>query len=415
MSLQLRFKIMQFLQFFLWGAWLITFGAYAFNVLHLKGAEIGAIYGAMGIVSLFMPALIGIIADKWINKERVYALLHLGGALTLFGVSQTTDHQQVFWLMFLNSMCYMPTIPLGYTIAYSVLERNKLDNVKQFPKIRVWGTVGFILAMWLVSFLHLELSQLQFKIAAVAQLLLGLYAFSLPKCPPEPQLTNKSWSSRFGLDALTLFKQPQMAIFFIFSALLGMALQMSNTWSDPFLHSFDQNPLYAGTFAVNYPGVLFSLSNISETVFILAIPFFLRNYGIKKVMILSMCAWVLRFGLFALGNPGDGVFYLIISMLVYGCAFDFFNLSGSLFVEMNAPQHIRASAQGLFMMMVNGVGAFFGGISSGWLIDHQTVNDITNWHTIWLICAGIALLMALSFGLIFKYKHDPRLTDRFTH
>lgn len=404
MSLQLRFKIVQFLQFFLWGCWLVTFGAYAFNALHFKGYEIGAIYGSMGIVSLFMPGIIGIVADRFINKEQLYAGLHLFGACALFLISQTNDHQQIFWLMFFNSMCYMPTIPLGYTIAYTVLERHKLSSITEFPKIRVWGTIGFVLAMWLISLTHLELNSLQFVIAAVAQLILGIFAFTLPKCPPE-QITAKSWTSFFGLDAIKLFKNPQIAIFMIFSALLGVLLQMSNTWSDTFLHSFASNPAYAGTFAVRYPGLLFSLSPISETVFILAIPFFLRKYGIKTVMLLSMFAWVLRFGLFALGNPGDGLILLVISMLVYGCAFDFFNLSGSLYIETNTPASIRASAQGIFMMMVNGIGSFIGGILGGWLIDHMSSNEIPDWTTIWSIYSGIAAVMLLLFAVLFKYKH----------
>lgn len=404
MSLQLRFKTMQFLQFFLWGCWLITFGAYAFNKLDFKGYEIGAIYGSMGIVSLFMPGIIGIIADRFINKDKLYAILHLFGAITLFAISRTNDHQQIFWLMFVNAMCYMPTIPLGYTIIYTILERHKLDTITEFPKIRVWGTIGFVIAMWIISLMHLELNALQFIGAAIAQLILGIFAFTLPKCPPE-KIANKSWVSFFGLDALKLFKNPQIAIFMIFSALLGILLQASNTWSDPFLHSFASNPLYANTFAVRYPGLLFSLSPISEAVFILVIPFVLHRFGIKTVMLLSMLAWIFRFGFFALGNPGDGLILLISSMFIYGCAFNFFNLSGSLYIEMNTPANIRASAQGILMMMVNGLGAFIGGVLGGWMIDNVSINNNPNWTIIWSIYAGIAFIMMILFAILFKYKH----------
>lgn len=403
-----RLRIMQFLQFFLWGSWMVTFPAYALHKLHFSGSEIGAIYGSMGIVSLFMPGVIGIIADRWLNKEILYAILHIIGGVSLLLVSSSVSHQAIFWLLFVNSSCFMPTIPLGYTIIYVLFSKNQIDKISQFPKVRVWGTVGFVLAMWLVSLLHLELSSFQFLLGGSAELLLGVYALFLPACKPETKHAAISLLERFGLKALKLFLKPQLAVFFIFSALLGIMLQMSNTWSDAFLHSFDGIPQYADTFAVHYPGLLFSLSPISETVFILLIPFFLRYFGIKTVMIMSMVAWVIRFSFLAIGNPADGIWWWIASMLVYGCAFDFFNLSGSLFIELNTSSDVRASAQGLFMMMVNGVGACLGGFGGGWLVEHYTsaVQNHTNWFPIWMTCASVAGMMVVVFFFSFSYRHQ---------
>jgi len=406
---------MQFLQFFVWGAWLISLGSYMNNTLHFEGGEIGKIFATMGIAALFMPGLTGIIADKWMNAEKLYGLLHLVGAGALFYASTASTYEQMYVAMLLNLLAYMPTLSLANTVSYNALEKYKLDLVKDFPPIRVWGTVGFICAMWLVDLTGFKYSAAQLYVAAISAVVLGLYSFTLPPCPPERN-EKKTWLSAFGLDALVLFKQKKMAIFFLFSMLLGAALQITNTYGDTFLSSFASIPEYADSFGVKHSVILLSISQMSETLFILAIPFFLRHFGIKRVMLISMFAWVFRFGLFGLGNPGDGLWMLILSMIVYGMAFDFFNVSGSLFTEMEAHSGIRASAQGLFFMMTNGIGAFVGGYASGAVVDMFSVYAegggviSREWTPIWMIFAAYALVLALVFTVVFRYKHTPEKT-----
>ena len=330
MSIKFRLTAMQFLQFFVWGAWLISLGGYMGGTLHFEGGQIGAIFATMGIASLIMPGLTGIIADKWINAERLYGILHLIGAGALIYASTATTYNHMYWAMLLNMLVYMPTLSLANTVSYNALEKYKMDLIKDFPPIRVWGTVGFICAMWAVDLTGFKASSAQLYVAAISAAMLGLYAFTLPACPPM-RSEGKTMLSAFGLDALVLFKRKKMAIFFLFSMLLGAALQITNTYGDLFLGSFASIPEYADSFGVKHSVILLSISQMSETLFILAIPFFLKHFGIKRVMLISMFAWVFRFGLFALGDPGSGLWMLILSMIVYGMAFDFFNVSGSLF------------------------------------------------------------------------------------
>jgi len=409
MSLKLRLIAMNFLQFFVWGAWLITIGAYWFQNRHWGGAQFGAIFSTMGIASLFMPSLMGVIADKWINAEKLYGGLHLAGALVLFTVPLVDNPATLFWVMLLNMMCYMPTISLSIAVAYAALKRDGKDVVRDYPPIRVWGTLGFIAALWTVSLLHLETSAGQFYVAAGASLLLGAYAFTLPRCPPQ-QLrgANRSLLDTLGLTSFKLFRSAKMAIFFLFAMLLGAALQLTNAYGDTFLHDFATEPAYQGMLAVRYPAIIMSISQISETLFILAIPFFLKRFGIKTVMLISMLAWTLRFGLFAFGNPGPGLWMIVLSCIVYGMAFDFFNISGSLFVEGQSDPSIRASAQGLFMLMTNGVGAVLGSSLSGLLIQFYftDANGSKDWHGIWLSFAGYSLAVAALFVLLFRHRHE---------
>lgn len=406
MNIKIRLTLMNFLQFFIWGTWLLTIGAYWFQTKHWSGTEFGAIFSTMGIASLFMPAIAGIVADRWINAEKLYGIFHISAAVILFMVPRVDDPSVMFWVMLVNMIFYMPTIALSITVGYSTLKSEGLDIVREYPPIRVWGTIGFIVALWTVSLLHLETSASQFYIASGASLLLGLYSFTLPKCPPLGKTQHNSWVSAMGLDAFRLFKNRQMAVFFIFAMLLGAALQLTNAYGDTFLHDFANNPLYKDAIAVKYPAIIMSISQISETLFILTIPFFLKKFGIKKVMLFSMFAWVLRFGLFAYGDPAGGLWMIVASCIIYGMAFDFFNISGSLYVESRSDQGIRASAQGLFMVMTNGFGAFLGSRISGIVIDKFfTEGETKDWHGIWLAFAGYSLVLALSFPLLFKYNH----------
>lgn len=410
MNIRFRLTVMNFMQFFIWGSWLISIGRYLGEGLHFTGGQIGAVFSTLGIASLIAPAIMGIIADKWMNAERVFGLCHLLGAGTLIWATTITDPTWMFYIMLLNSMFYMPTIALNNTISYIILERNGLNIVKDFPPIRVWGTVGFIAAMWVVDITGWKATNMQLVLGAASAIFLGLYAFTMPKCPPLKSNQKKTLMQALGLDAFVLFKKTQVAVFFIFAMFLGAALQITNAFGGQFLNSFTET--HPDSFVVKHEIITLSISQISESLFILAIPFFLTRFGIKKVMLFSIFAWVLRFGLFGIGNPAEGLFFLLASMIVYGMAFDFFNISGSLFVEQVAPLGIRASAQGLFMLMTNGLGAFLGGLISGWVVDYFTVYEQTtnivlsrDWQSIWFSFAGYALVLGLVFPFVFKYKH----------
>ena len=360
MSIKFRLTIMSFLQFFVWGAWLITIGTYCLNAKGWSFPQFGAIFSTLALASLFMPALTGIIADKWLNAERLYGILHIVYGLILFYVPKVDDPGTLYYVIFGAMICYMPTISLSNSIAYAILKREGLDVVKVFPPIRVWGTIGFIVAMWVTNLSGSKDNSNQFIIGAIGAIILGIFSFTLPKCPPPKSIAKDAgFAEQMGLQAFKLFGNYKMALFFLFSMLLGAALQLTNMYGDSFLTSFDKIDAFKDSFVVKYSTIILSISQMSETLFILTIPFFLKKFGIKKVMLFAMLAWVLRFGLFAYGDPtAMGTVYIILSCIVYGMAFDFFNISGSLFVETSTDSSIRSSAQGLFMMMTNGVGAW---------------------------------------------------------
>lgn len=460
MNLKLRLTILSFLQFFVWGAWLITMANFWFGTKHWDGTQFGAVFGTMGIASIFMPTITGIIADRWVNAERIFSALQILYGIVLFILPHTEDPNSFFYVM-LAAMCfYMPTIALANSISYTILKNSNLDVVKDFPPIRVWGTIGFIVAMWITNLTGNKATEGQFYIGGIVAILLGIYALTLPKCPPQ-KLIDKSapLSEQLGLNAFKLFGNYKMALFFLFSMLLGAALQLTNAYGDVFLSEFAHFPKYANSFVVQRSTIIMSISQVSETLFILAIPFFLKKFGIKKVMLMSMFAWVLRFGFFAYGIPdGYGLALIVLSCVVYGMAFDFFNISGSLFVETTTDKKIRSSAQGLFMMMTNGFGAVFGSYMAGWAIDKffthrfanasdlsvylettptnpaflevlknsfnaavnpdgtlSTIVMVKDWHQIWLSFAAYALVLAILFALLFKHKHDPKEMANLNH
>lgn len=418
MNLKLKLTLMSFLQFFVWGAWLITIANYWFGTKQWAGDLFGWVFTTLGISSLIMPALTGIIADKWINAEKLYGILHLGYGITLFFLPQVNDPIIFIFVMGLAMLFYMPTISLSNSVAYSILKTNNYDVVKVFPPIRVWGTIGFIVAMWVTNLTGNKATANQFYIAAVGALILGVYAFTLPQVKPENKIDeNSTLSEKFGLNAFKLFNDYKLALFFLFSMMLGAALQLTNMYGDVFLDEFKKIPEYTDSFVVKYSTIVMSISQMSETLFILAIPFFLKKYGIKKVMLISMFAWVIRFGFFSYGNPTTGLILILLSNIVYGMAFDFFNISGSLFVETNTDSKIRSSAQGLFMMMTNGFGAIIGSLASGYLIKNffTAANGDKMWHEIWLTFAVYALVVAVLFAFMFKHKHDPNAIGEVKH
>jgi len=411
MGIKYRLTLMNFLQFFVWGAWLITIGTYCFNAKGWTGAQFGAIFSTLAIASIFMPPITGIIADKWINTEKLYGVLHVLYGLVLLFVPQVNDPDTLYYVILLAMIFYMPTISLSNSISYSILKNNHFDVVKVFPLIRVWGTIGFIAAMWITNLTGSKANANQFLIGAAAAIALGIYSFTLPKCPPQKSISkDSSIIEILGLNAFKLFANYKMALFFIFAMFLGAALQLTNMYGDSYLDDFKNFPQYADSFVVKYSTIIMSISQMSETLFILTIPFFLKRFGIKKVMLFSMIAWVLRFGLFSFGNPSDGLWMIILSCIVYGMAFDFFNISGSLFVETTTDSKIRSSAQGLFMMMTNGFGAFLGSKISGYVIDkYYTHAEGKDWHGIWLAFAGYALVLGIIFPIVFRHKHERKV------
>ena len=413
MSIKIRLIIMNFLQFAVWGAYLTSMGSYLVNVgLH---EHIGMFYAMQGIVSLFMPAVLGIIADRWIPAQKLLSFSHFTAALFMaaagyYGMTKgaEVDFGTLFTLYSLSVAFYMPTLALSNSVAYTALDKAGLDTIRTFPPIRIFGTIGFICSMWVVDLLGLQNNYGQFFACAIIGVAYGVYALTLPECPTSKGDNAKSLVEALGLRAFTLFKQKKMAVFFIFSMLLGVSLQITNGFANPYISSFGSIPEYAGTFGVQHANILISLSQISETLCILLIPFFLKRFGIKQVMLIAMLAWVLRFGLFGMGNPGSGVWMFVLSMIVYGVAFDFFNVSGGLFVDQKCEPKVRASAQGLFMLMTNGLGASVGTILAGQVINHYCHWEngylMGDWQTCWFIFAGYALVVGVAFAVLFRPK-----------
>ena len=437
MNIKIRLIILSFFQFAVWGAYLTSMGNYLGSIG--LGQQIGLFYAMQGFVSILMPAIMGIIADRWIPAQKLLGISHLIAAIFLgaagyYGMqhSDSTDFTTLFTLYSLSVMFYMPTIALSNSVAYSVLINNNFDTIKTFPPIRTFGTIGFIVAMLFVNFAGFENGNFtlnfsnsqgfvsfqntyaQFFVSAFLGIVLSAYSFTLPHCPTNKSDEKQTLYDALGLKAFALFKDKKMAIFFVFSMLLGISLQITNGYANPFITSFKDIPQYADSWGANNANALISLSQVSETLCILLIPFCLKRFGIKKVMLMAMFSWFLRFGLFAVGDPGSGVWMFILSMIVYGVAFDFFNVSGSLFVDQETDDNIRSSAQGVFMMMTNGLGSTIGMLVAGEIVNYyQIFSDIdpvtkmNGWYSAWTIFAYYSLVVAILFMLVFKYKHTP--------
>ena len=445
MNIKIRLIILSFLQFAVWGAYLTSMGNYLGSIG--LGQQIGLFYAMQGFVSILMPAIMGIIADRWIPAQKLLGISHLIAAIFLgvagyYGMqhSDSTDFTTLFTLYSLSVMFYMPTIALSNSVAYSALINNNFDTIKTFPPIRTFGTIGFIVAMLFVNFAGFENGSFtlnfsnsqgfvsfqntyaQFFVSAFLGIVLFAYSFTLPHCPTNKSDEKQTLSDALGLKAFALFKDKKMAIFFVFSMLLGISLQITNGYANPFITSFKDIPQYADSWGANNANALISLSQVSETLCILLIPFCLKRFGIKKVMLMAMFSWFLRFGLFAVGDPGSGVWMFILSMIVYGVAFDFFNVSGSLFVDQETDANIRSSAQGVFMMMTNGFGSTIGMLVAGEIVNHyQIFSDIdpvtkmNGWYSAWTIFACYSLVVAIMFMIVFKYKHTPEKLENINH
>ena len=412
---------MNIIQWAVWGAYLTSMGQYLGSDSVGLGNRIAIFYAMQGIVSMFMPALMGIVADKWIPAQKLLGYCHgiagaaMTGAAAYCMSSGTPEFGILFGLYSISVAFYMPTIALSNSVAFKILSDNGYDTVKDFPPIRVFGTVGFIASMWFVNFMtngdgvSFQKTYDQFFVSGILGIIMLIYCFTLPNCPCRQEGgSEQTLAQRFGLDAFKLFKNRNMATFFTFSMLLGMALQITNSYATPFIESFAGNPEYADTWGAKNPVALYSISQVAETLGILLIPFAMRLFGIKKVMLIAMFAWVLRFGLFGAGNTGTGLWMLILSMIVYGVAFDFFNISGALYTNMRTSEKIQNSAQGLFMLMTNGIGATVGTLAAGAIMNHYVYNAATpDWSTPWYIFAGYAFVVAVLFIFMFKQPADP--------
>jgi len=425
MHLKQRLIVMSFFQFFVWGAWMMTLGHYGFIEKNWNGAEFGLVFSTMGFASLIMPTLFGILADKW-KANYVYAILHLLFGITMCFLPFIDNPVSFFWLLLVAMCFYMPTIGLSNSIGFKLLKKEGKDPTTYFPPIRVWGTIGFIVAMWITNFFTKDWGlgqsiKVSFIISAIIAFCLSLFSFFfipvINKEESEESSTKKTFAQKLGLEAFVLFKQRKMALFFIFSLMLGAALQLTNAYGDSFLQ--DANVFPKGGLINNFSTIILSISQISETLFILAIPFFMKKFGIKNVMLISMIAWVLRFGLFGLaGNTELGFVFIIASCIIYGMAFDFFNISGALFVEKNTSSRIQSSAQGVFMLMTNGIGAVLGNIIAGLVIAKWFENPITHakdWQGIWLVFSIYALVVAVLFAIFFRYKHNRNEIQQINH
>ena len=414
----LKLIIMNFLEFAAWGAYLTSMGS--FLARSGFGTQIWLFFATQGFVSIFMPALMGIVADKWIPAQKVLSICQgiagitmLGAGLYAMNAGDAIAFGPFYALYAVSIAFFMPTIAISTSVAYHALEKAGKDPVKDFPPIRVFGTVGFILTMLFVNFVkgsdgvQFQHTYNQFIVSGIISLLLCGYALTLPNCPCKPKAEGtQSFAEATGLNAFRLFKEGQFAVFFIFSMLLGAALQVTNGYANTFITSFQENPAFADTWGANNANALISISQISETLCILLIPFFMKKFGIKKVMLIAMFAWVFRFGFFGAGNPGGGVWMFILSCIVYGVAFDFFNISGSLFVNENTKKDIRSSAQGLFMLMTNGLGASIGTWAAGRVVNHYVYNAAApSWSTAWYIFATYSLIVGILFAILFK---DPQ-------
>ncbi|MCM1033120.1 MAG: MFS transporter [Odoribacter sp.] len=421
-SLKARLSALSFLEFAVWGSYLVSLGLFLGSVG--LGDYVFWFYTVQGLVSLFMPGLVGVIADRFIPAQKMLSLCQvLAGAFMIaagwYAMDAGSDIQfgPLFTLYTISVAFYMPTIGLNNSVAFNALSKAGLDTVKDFPPIRVFGTVGFIVAELFVNFIKIDgtaiqSSYTQMFTSGILSLAMAVYALTMPDCGVN-RSAKASISDALGLSAFKLFKRKEMAIFFVFSMLLGVSLQITNSYGTMFIEHFSKVEQYANDFFASNPTFLISISQCSEALCILLIPMCLKRFGIKGVMLMAMFAWVARFGLFGLGNTSpSGVWMLMLSCIVYGVAFDFFNVSGGLYVDKQTSPELRSSAQGLFMIMTNGIGASVGTFLAGTLVVNKevmvpgldAVQQLDGWRTSWYIFAAYALIVGVLFFFIFKDK-----------
>ncbi len=398
-SIQVKLSLMMFLEFFIWGGWFVTLGSFLGNNLGASGGEIGQAFSTQSWGAIIAPFIIGLIADRFFNAERILGILHLIGAILMYQMSQTTEFV-VFYPYVLGYMiAYMPTLALVNSVAFNQMK----DPAKQFPFIRVFGTLGWIVAGWLISlaFKWDSLESIEngflantFLMTAVASAVLGVFSFTLPKTPPKVDKNEKiKISDILGLDALKLLKDRNFLIFFISSVLICI----------PLAFYYQNISLFLTESKVENSTFWASMGQISEVAFMLLLPFFFKKYGFKKTILVGMLAWVIRYALFAFGDAGDLFFMLIVGIALHGICYDFFFVSGQIYTDSKAGVKFKSAAQGLITLATYGVGMLIGFWVAGKISDaYLSADGIHEWGTIWLYPAGFAALVLVFFALVFK-------------
>ncbi len=389
---RIQLSTMMFLEFFIWGAWYVIMGTYLFSI-GFDGLNVGAAFSTVNWGAILSPFVIGIIADRFFSSEKVMAVLHLVGGALLWIVSGIMDPVAFFWVLLAYSILYMPTLALANAISFYQMEHPE----KEFPRIRVLGTIGWIVAGLLIGFLDIEASNIPFKIAAGASVVLGVYAFFLPRTPPKDRGKEISVSDLLGLDTLKLMKNRSFAIFIISSLLISIPLAFYYSFTNPFLNELGME---------NAAGKM-TLGQASEIIFMLLMPFFFVRLGVKKMILIGMLAWVARYVLFAYGNNEELVAMLYLGIILHGICYDFFFVTGQIYVDNAAPKSLQASAQGFITLITYGVGMLIGSWTSGWVVDMYTASDGSHlWKTIWLIPGFLALGIAILFTIFFREPKD---------
>lgn len=399
MSLTVRIQlwIMMFLQFFIWGSWGVTLGSYL-NQIGFTGGEIGLVYSTTGWAAIVSPLFVGMVADRFFSAQHVMAVLHLVGAGILYYVAGVTEPGTFFLVLLAYSLCYMPTLALVNAISFDQMK----DPGAEFPLIRVLGTIGWIVAGLVIGVLssslghNVEETALPLKLAAGSSLALAIFSLFLPNTPPKSKGQEVSFAKLFGLDALSLMKDRSFMVFVLGSLLVCAPLAFYYTFANPFFNEIGMTGAAAKQ----------TMGQGSEIIFMLVMPFFFRYLGVKKMLLIGMLAWVARYVLFAFGDAGFPMEAMLWGgILLHGICYDFFFVTGQIYVDEEAPREIRASAQGFIALVTYGVGMVIGNNVAGWLVGKYTLADGTHtWQTIWLIPAGMALAVTIGFFLLFK---DP--------
>jgi nucleoside transporter len=393
MTLKIRTQLsaMMFLEYFVWGCWYVTMSTYLGQTLGFSGVQIGLAYSTFAISAMISPFFVGLIADRYFATERVLGVLHLVGAVLLFAISKAQSFGSFYALILIYNLCYTPTIALSNSVSFNQMK----DPGTQFPSIRVLGTIGWIIAGLTIGFLAIEASASFFVIAAALSLVLGLYCFTLPHMPPKKDARPSGFAEILGLDALQLFRQKDFAILIISSVLISIPLM--------FYYSFT-NLFFNETGMVNAAGKM-TMGQMSEIIFLLIMPFFFRKLGVKKMILIGMAAWVLRYLLFAHGNNETLVWMFYLGILLHGICYDFFFVTGQIFVDRRAPAHLRSSAQGIITFATYGLGFFIGTLISGQVVDIYAISpSVHNWHGVWMVPAVFALVVMAIFWVFFREK-----------
>ena len=393
-TIRLKLSVMMFLEYFVWGAWYVTMGTYLLQTLKFSGTESGSAYGTTALAAMVSPFFVGMVADRFFATEKILATLHIVGALLLFYVSTLTNFGHFYSVLLVYTLCFMPTLALTNSLSFHQMKSPE----KEFPGIRVLGTIGWIVAGLIIGWLRVESSAFQFQLAAGASALLGVYSLFLPHTPPQKLGHRVEIRDILGLDALQLMKERSFAIFVLGSFLVCIPLQFYYAFTNPFLNEIG---------VVNAAGKQ-TLGQMSEIGFMLLMPLFFVRLGVKNMLLVGMAAWMARYVLFAYGNNDAMVWMLYVGILLHGVCYDFFFVTGQIYVDKKASLQIRAAAQGFIAFVTLGAGMFIGSYLSGWVVDQYVVNGVHDWRSIWLIPAAMALGVLLLFAAFFSYREEAK-------